>query len=143
MLDQSGLVIQRPGTGAAGLAGVGPVGTNRALGAGDRAGRPGPGRVHGRGVLLPGGHLVPGAEERGRAAVDGPAAAGRVHPADLQRLGRAGYAGAAGAGAADRLRRDRVSARNRCISPGRTTTGRGSSASCTAASATGTTTSCT
>jgi hypothetical protein len=32
VLDQSGLVIQRPGTGAAGLAGVGPVGTNRALG---------------------------------------------------------------------------------------------------------------
>ena len=50
MLDQSGLVIQRPGTGAAGLAGVGPVRTNRALGAGDCAGRPGPGRVHGRGV---------------------------------------------------------------------------------------------
>ena len=85
VLDQSGLVIERPGTGAAGLAGVGPVGTNRALGAGDRAGRPGPGRVHGRGVLLPGRHLVPGAEGRGRAAVNGPTAAGRVHPADLQR----------------------------------------------------------
>ena len=43
MLDQSGLVIERPGTAAAGLAGVGPVRTNRALGAGDRASRPGPG----------------------------------------------------------------------------------------------------
>ena len=30
MLDQPGLVIQRPGAGAAGLAGVGPVGPNRA-----------------------------------------------------------------------------------------------------------------
>ena len=32
VLDQSGLVVQRPGIGAAGLAGVWPVGTNRALG---------------------------------------------------------------------------------------------------------------
>jgi hypothetical protein len=62
--------ITLAGTGAAGLAGISPVRTNRALGAGDRAGRPGPGRVDGRGVLLPDGHLVPGAEGRGRAAVD-------------------------------------------------------------------------
>src|SRR5438876_8842625 len=103
MLDQPGLVIQRLGTAAAGLAGVGPVRTSRALGAGDRAGRRGPGRVDGRSVLLPGGYLVPGGEGRGRAAAGGPAAARRVHPADLQLLGRAGRAGAAGTGAADRL----------------------------------------
>ncbi len=47
-LDQPAEILVSPAEPLDDLAGVGPVRTNRALGAGDRPGRPGPGRVHGR-----------------------------------------------------------------------------------------------